>query len=379
MVAIRTTAFSNNGSVSLDNVSTDSASLDESKPKSTSADLVCLAETNLNDLLTQVFQHAAPHKAIVVFDTACELANILTQAYQRCIPDAQFIDFSKHSPEAVLTVFAGLVASDLVVLVQSTNFRLEAFRIRVELFKRGLKVIEHPHLSRMIGEEVRYYIDALAYDADYYRGVGYGLKAIIDQAQSGCLDSGGEHFPDARLVFGSAFESAKLNVGDYSEMQNIGGQFPIGEVFTEALDLEAVNGRVRIFAFGDTQYKVNRPAKAITLIVEKGQVTATEDSTPEFDAVLANIRADEQVVWLREIGFGLNRAFSKDRSVSDIGSFERMCGVHLSLGAKHGVYGKPNFKRGDGKYHIDVFAVTEQVTLDKQVIYRDGAWCVALE
>jgi leucyl aminopeptidase (aminopeptidase T) len=150
-------------------------------------------------------------------------------------------------------------------------------------------------------------------------------------------------------------------------------------VFTEALDLESVHGRVRIFAFGDTHYRVNRPARPITLIIEKGQVVTTEDSTPEFDAVLANIRADEQVVWLREIGFGLNRAFSKDRSVSDIGSFERMCGVHLSLGAKHGVYGKPNFKRGDGKYHIDVFAVTEQVTLDKQVIYRDGAWCAALE
>lgn len=339
-------------------------------------DLICLAAKNINDILTQIFQHAAPHKAVVVFDTACELACILRHAYQRYLPEAQFIDFSKHSPDAVLAVFAGLAASDLVVLVQSTNFRLEAFRIRVELFKRGLKVIEHPHLSRMIGEEIAYYIDALAYDADYYRVVGAGLKVIIDQAQYGCLDSGGEQFPDARLVFGSAFESAKLNVGDYSEMQNMGGQFPIGEVFTEALALEAVNGRVRIFAFGDTQYRVNRPAKPITLIVEKGQVIATEDSTPEFDTILANIRADEQVVWLREIGFGLNRAFSKDRIVSDIGSFERMCGVHLSLGAKHGVYGKPNFKRGDGKYHIDVFAVTEQVTLDTQMVYLDGAWRV---
>ena len=369
MAVIRTTEFSNNRNESLIVVMTEVIS----------TDLVCLAEKHLSNILTQVFQHSAPHKAVVVFDTACELANILMQAYQRCMPDAQFVDFSKHSPDAVLAVFAGLTASDLVVLVQSTNFRLEAFRIRVELFKRGLKVIEHPHLSRMVGEEVSYYIDALAYDSIYYRGVGYGLKALIDQAQSGCLDSGGEQFPDARLLIGSAFESAKLNVGDYSEMQNMGGQFPIGEVFTEALDLEAVNGRVRIFAFGDTQYKVNRPAKPITLIVEKGQVVATEDSTPAFDAVLANIRADEQVVWLREIGFGLNRAFSKDRSVSDIGSFERMCGVHLSLGAKHGVYGKPNFKRGDGKYHIDVFAVTEQVTLDEQVIYRDGAWRVGIE
>jgi aminopeptidase len=335
-----------------------------------------IAEKNVNDLLNQVFHHTPQHVAVVVFDTNSELAYILTDAYRHSLPEAQFVDFAAHTPESVLSIFAALKASDLVVLVQSTNFRLEAFRIRVELFKRGLKVIEHVHLKRMQGAEVGYYIDALAYDAAYFRGAGQGLKAKIDSAKSGWLDSGGEQFPDARLVFGSTFESAKLNVGDYSDMPNIGGQFPIGEVFTEAKDLEAVNGRVRIHAFGDTTFKVNRPAKPITLIVEKGQVVDTEDSTPEFDTVLANIRADEQVVWLREIGMGLNRAFTQTRIVSDIGSYERMCGMHLSLGAKHGVYGKPNFKRGDGTYHIDVFAVTEQVALDEQVIYRDGAWLV---
>jgi aminopeptidase len=344
-----------------------------------------IAEKNIADLLSQVFHHevfhheSAPtgkHKAVVVFDTNCELASTLTDAYRHCLPDAQFIDFSTHTPEAVLKVFAVLKVSDLVVLVQSTNFRLEAFRIRVELFKRGLKVIEHVHLKRMQGPEIGYYIDALAYDAAYFRGIGHGLKTIIDNAKVGWLDSGGEQFPDARLLFGSPFESAKLNVGDYSDMPNVGGQFPIGEVFTEAKDLEAVHGRVRIHAFGDTAFKVNRPAIPITLIVEKGQVVATEDSTPEFDTVLANIRADEEVVWLREIGMGLNRAFTQTRSVSDIGSYERMCGMHLSLGAKHGIYGKPNFKRSDGKHHIDVFAVTEQVALDERVIYRDGAWVV---
>lgn len=341
--------------------------------------IVSVAEQNLKELLNHVFEHDALHKAVVVFDTGCELASTMAQAYMRCLPDAQFIDFNRHTPDAVLAVLATLEASDLVVLVQSTNFRLEAFRIRVELFKRGLKVIEHPHLSRMVGAEIAYYIDALAYDPVYFRGVGSKLKTIIDQAQSGCLDSGGSQFPDARLFIDSAFESAKLNVGDYSEMQNIGGQFPIGEVFTEARDLQAVHGRVRIFAFGDTQYRVNRPDVPITLIVEKGQVVATQDSTPQFDDVLAKIRADEQVVWLREIGLGLNRAFTRSRSVSDIGSYERMCGVHLSLGAKHGVYGKPNFKRGDGTYHIDVFVVTEQLKFDDQVIYLDGAWSVSGE
>ena len=199
-----------------------------------------IAEKNIADLLTQVFHHTSQHKAVVVFDANCELARTLTDAYRHCLPDAQFVDFATHTPEAVLGVFAALAASDLVVLVQSTNFRLEAFRIRVELFKRGLKVIEHLHLVRMQGAEVGYYIDALAYDAAYFRGVGHGLKAIIDTAKSGWLDSGGARFPDARLVFGSSFESAKLNVGDYSDMPNVGGQFPIGEVFTEAKDLEAV-------------------------------------------------------------------------------------------------------------------------------------------
>jgi aminopeptidase len=333
---------------------------------------IATATRHLSDILSFAFKHDDSHAAVVVFDTRCELALALTAAYRCALPKAQFIDFDASTPEAVLAILAPLVASDLVVLIQSTNFRMDAFRIRVELFKRELKVIEHPHLGRMPGEQVAYYIDALAYDPAYYRGVGNALKQKIDAASHGVVDSGGE-----KLIFASPFESAKLNIGDYSEMKNVGGQFPIGEVFTEAKDLLAVSGRVRIFVFGDTTFSVNQPAQPITLVVEQGQVVAALDSTPEFDQVLANIRADEGgVVWLRELGFGMNRSFTKDRTVSDIGTYERMCGIHLSLGAKHGIYGKPNFKRGDGKHHVDVFAVTEQVLLDDEVVYRDGQWVV---
>jgi aminopeptidase len=332
-------------------------------------DALDAAEKHLRDVLSLAIEHAPAHAAVVVSDTRCELAIALTMAYRRCLPDATFIDFDAVSPDAVLTAFAPLQAGDLVILVQSTNFRLEAFRIRVELFKRGLKVIEHPHLSRMPGAEALYYIESLAYDPAYYRGVGYALKARIDRARCGVVDSGGE-----RLVFDSPFESAKLNIGDYSEMNNVGGQFPIGEVFTEAQDLEAVNGRVRIFVFGDTAFRVNQPKQPITLVITKGRVTDVIDSTPDFDQVLANIRADEGEVWLRELGFGMNRAFSQARMVSDIGTYERMCGIHLSLGAKHGVYNKANIKRANARYHIDVFAVTEAVYLDDEAVYRNGAW-----
>ncbi|MBI5448035.1 MAG: hypothetical protein HY939_04840 [Gammaproteobacteria bacterium] len=325
----------------------------------------------IRDILSLAIEYTTQQMAVVVSDSRCSLAMALTEAYRHCLPAAKFIDFYATDPAEVLAVFDKLCPSDLVVLIQSSSFRLDAFRLRIELFQKSLKVIEHPHLARMPGLQGIYYIDSLAYDPAYFRGVGNALKKHIDSASYGVVDSGGEY-----LVFGSRFESAKLNVGDYSDMKNIGGQFPIGEVFTEAQDLEAVAGRVRIFIFGDTSFTVNKPDKPITLVVTKGRVTDVIDSTPEFDRVLANIRADEGEVWLRELGFGMNRAFSPDRIVDDIGTYERMCGIHLSLGAKHGVYKKSNFRRADVKHHVDVFAVTQRVYLDDILVYEKGAWRV---
>lgn len=350
---------------------TDNEAVSERPCSAIPASSIAAAEQHVRNILSIAIEHTSAHAAIVVSDARCALAVALTEVYRHNLPDATFIDFDAVTPESILASLATLAQADLVVLIQSTSFRLDAFRIRVELFKRFVKVIEHPHLSRMRDDEALYYLDSLAYDPAYYRIVGNALKERIDRAACGRIDSGGEE-----LIFGSPFESAKLNVGDYSGMKNIGGQFPIGEVFTEACDLEAVNGRVRIFVFGDTSFAVNKPDKPITLVICKGRVTDVVDTTPEFEKVLANIRADEGEVWLRELGFGMNRAFSKDRFVSDIGTYERMCGIHLSLGAKHGVYNKPNFRRSVVRHHVDVFAVTEAVYLDDDVVYRDGAWQV---
>ena len=330
-----------------------------------------VAASNVADLLALAICHRPDEPALVVCDKRSWLNVVLTEAYRRALPQADVIDFDEVTPDTVLAAFAQLPAGSLVVLIQSTSFRLEAFRIRIELFKRGLKVIEHVHLSRMPGVQGLHYIASLAYDPAYYRGVGHALKARIDRARHGMLESGGE-----QLVFASPFESAKLNIGDYSGMNNIGGQFPLGEVFTEAQDLEAVNGRVRIFVFGDTHFMVNRPESPITLIIEKGRVTGTENATPAFLDMLDIIRAHEGDVWVRELGFGMNRAFSRELLVNDIGTYERMCGIHLSLGAKHGVYTKPQFKRKDARYHVDIFAVTEAVYLDDERVYQNGAWQV---
>lgn len=334
--------------------------------------LILTTQQHLSTLLREAFHHSDKENAVVVYDTRCLIATVLMEGYKRALPHAQLIDFDAHQPEEIRTLLEALNPSDLVVLIQSTNFRLDAFRLRVELFKLKLKVIEHPHLSRMSDDEASFFIDSLAYDKEYYRHVGRTLQSKINQAPMGVLDSDGE-----LLIYGSPFESAKVNIGDYTGLPNWGGQFPLGEVFTEAQDLRAVHGRVKIYCFGDVTYKINTPEIPITLIIEKGQVVGCENSTPAFDLILSNIRRDEGgVVWIRELGFGLNRAFSKTRTVADTGTYERMCGVHISLGAKHGTYGKPGFKRRDGLYHVDVFADTHTFSLGDEVVYRNGAWVV---
>jgi aminopeptidase len=336
------------------------------------------ATRHVDDILRLAIEHlpdgeagGAEAEALIIADARCDLARILGQAYAAVLPKAHYLDFDAYPQEAVLEALAQLKSGDLAVLVQSTHFRLAAFRLRVELFKRGIKVIEHLHLERMVGDEVDAYIDALAYDPDYLRKTGQALKARIDRAEGLVLDTGA-----AQLVYAGGFESAKLNVGDYRGMTNVGGLFPIGEVFTEARDLTAVGGRLRIFAFADTEFKMARIDTPITLIIEAGRVVAAENSVPGFDGVLRRIREDEGEVWVRELGFGLNRAFSPTRMVSDVGTYERMCGVHFSLGAKHAVYEKPGFKRKATKHHVDVFAATESVLCDGESLFVDGRWVV---
>ena len=121
------------------------------------------AERHVRDILTHAVKHT-DRRAVLVADERSYLSRTLARAYRACLPDALYVDFDAVGPEQVLQSFDDLQAGDLVVLVQSSSFRLGPFRIRVELFKRGLKVIEHPHLGRMPESEHDIYVDALAYD-----------------------------------------------------------------------------------------------------------------------------------------------------------------------------------------------------------------------
>lgn len=233
-------------------------------------------------------------------------------------------------------------------------------------------MIEHPHLERVRDDEVEAYLDSLAYDPAYYRTLGPALKARIDRAGQILLSGNGR-----QLEYRGPFEKARLNIGDYAGMASVGGQFPIGEVFTEPKDLESVNGEIGLFAFGDRDFSVNVPLEPIVVRITRGELVDSSGAPDSFRTVLEEIRQAEGRVWLRELGFGLNRAFTRSRRVSDVGSYERMCGVHLSLGAKHAIFPKAGFHKKQAKFHVDVFAAADEVEIDGQIVYRDGAYDVA--
>ena len=333
--------------------------------------LARIASENVSTIVEHVFAVTKAEKSLIVFDRQCELAKILAGAYQTALPGATVVEFAEDKAPEILAIIESLKAGDFVALIQSSSFRLNEFRLRVELFKKGLKVVEHPHLDRMKSEaDIATYIDSLAYDSAYYRTVGRALKTAIDRAQKIVVESDG-----SVLEYLGPFEDAKLNIGDYTGMNNAGGQFPIGEVFTEPKDIANVNGTAKIFAFGDNQFRLNIPAEPIELFIIGGRIDHVENSTPEFDAVLEEIREGDEAV-VRELGLGMNKAYTRARTVPDVGSYERMCGVHMSLGGKHAIYAKEGFSRKHSRFHVDVFVKVDRVLIDGKTIFENQQYVV---
>ncbi len=332
---------------------------------------VSTAAGHIRRILTNSIQRAPEARVLVVIDRQSGLAEIMADAYREAIPDAQFINFDEVEQATILREIDKLSPGDVVALVQTTSFRLNEFRLRLELFKRKLKTIEHVHLGRMPQGEWATWVNALSFDPHTDGERGRKLKKILDEGSRIEVDCGG-----SILIWEGGMEAAKLNIGDYTGMENIGGTFPIGEVFTEARDLAKVNGELKIYAFADADFLVRFYEPPFTATVRDGLIEAGEDAPESFKAVLEKIKADERPL-VREFGLGLNQAISRQNPVIDITAFERVNGLHMSLGEKHGVYKKPGFVPHHTKYHVDVFPAVDKITVDNQVIFDKGAFLVA--
>lgn len=328
-------------------------------------DLVVLARTHIEEILRDAI--LLDGEALVIFDDEAPLTRTITEAYQAALPHARFLNIANLTKETAMEQFRAMKPGDLVVLVQSGNFRLDDFRIRIFLFQQGLKAIEHTHLDRFPAEEHETYINSLHYDKNYYHPMGHGVREKLRRAQTAEV-----RCADTVLRYEGGFEDPKLNIGDYREMTNVGGTFPIGEVFTEPLDLARVNGEVRIYAFAGMDFKV-RMYEPFKVTIKDGILSPQEGAPQPFLDLIELIEKDEPV-YVREMGLGMNNAISREHMLSDITAFERITGLHLSLGAKHSIYAKPGFGKKEGRYHIDVFVDTKEILLDGEPVFKDGTY-----
>lgn len=319
--------------------------------------LVQKASGYVKNIMEKSIKRQPSEAVMVVFDRQSGLASVMADAYKEAIPDAEFVDFDQNKPEEILAKINALKPRDIVVLVQSTSFRLNEFRLRIELFNRKLKTVEHLHLNRMPEEQWETWINALAFDPVADGKQARDIKAKLDTAKTVEIQCG-----DKRLIWSAGMEECKLNIGDYEGMENIGGTFPIGEVFTESRDLSQVNGEFKIYAFAGDDFRVEF-FEPFTAIVKDGMIEPGPDAPEQFVQVIQKIKDNERAI-VREFGVGLNRAITREHPLNDITAFERIHGLHMSLGEKHGVYKKPGFQQQKTRFHVDVFPYFDQVLVD---------------
>lgn len=333
-------------------------------------ELLLLAQKSVSEIVLDAIEHTDQTTMLVIFDTKCELARVLSDAYQAEFPEATFLDYYSLEKQQVLDALEKCNAGDLVVLVQSEDFRLSEFRIRLHLFERDIKVVDHRHLLRNNSTAHKTYIQALGYDKEWYRGTGRALERRLNDTNTLEVKCGSE-----TLTVLGGLEEAKPNLGDYKSMKNIGGTFPIGEVFTEARNFGAVNGSLMIYAFADVNFNIEM-REPFRIDITEGIVTGWADNAPQaFVDVIEKIKTNERPL-LRELGFGLNRAITRENYLNDITAFERILGMHVSLGEKHTVYKKEGIRAKKTRFHVDVFLDVDEIVADGEVIFKDKKYIV---
>jgi aminopeptidase len=126
-----------------------------------------------------------------------------------------------------------------------------------------------------------------------------------------------------------------------------------------------------LYGYPDSNFQVVF-SEPFEVRVEKGRILHDDRHPKDFISLMNMIRESEDgEVMVRELGIGLNPEISINSPLSDVNAYERALGVHLSLGKKHGIFGKKLSKKDIQKYHIDVFLNTEYLDFSGKKIVFD--------
>ena len=328
-------------------------------------------DQNTHDILYKHLEITRETKVMIVYDTETELTKALVESYKKHLTNPVLIDFPNAQEDFIVEEVNKLEKEDLVVLVQTGSFRMSKFRWRLELFHRGLKVVEHARLGHNKEEEYQTYIDSLTCDIEENTKKAEYVTKTLEQANiltCKCKDG-------SELTIQAPFEAFKHNLGSFANQVNKGGGFPVGEVFTEPKDLSAFNGTLSVRAYPSMDHKVI-VCKPFQVRVQDGFLSYDDGAPEEFQELMKLIKTenDHGKIPMREIGFGLNKHISFEKKLSETSAFERQRGLHFSLGMKHNIYRKKVPKELNQRYHIDVYIDVQEMLADNKPFFKEGKY-----
>ncbi|QQR93096.1 MAG: hypothetical protein IPJ89_02560 [Candidatus Iainarchaeum archaeon] len=335
-------------------------------------------QSHLHEMVFSLFKVKSKQNVVIIHDQQSPLSKIVTQGYRDALKEhgstlTHFWDFDAFTSEQLIEKINALKEGDLVVLVQSSSFRVSVYRWRLELFARKLKVIEHMRLSYMKESEFPTYIHSLKNDSPYYVKATEKIANLLRKSKHIKV----ECMQGSILEIHSEMEEPITNTGVYEEGENWGGGFPIGEIFSEPKDITKWSGAVEVFAYPGEDHKMVFTPKPFIIHLKEGHVEVEKCSFPKDFLPLIRMMESENKdgkIPIREFGMGLNRALSKQHPLTEATAWERVNGLHLSLGMKHGVYQKKFNKNKEiqQRYHIDIYPDVKRIWIAEELVYDKG-------
>ncbi|HID91652.1 TPA: hypothetical protein EYP45_00825 [Candidatus Peregrinibacteria bacterium] len=328
-----------------------------------------LTTTEINQIVSDsIFKQfgVKDEHLVVLYDLDSPLSKIMTQAHKDILanrnPEKTII--REYQPEdnlELVEMLSNLPEQSSVILIQSTSFRMDKFRIRLHLYNKNMGCMEHSHLGYYGPEQENTWLNALTYKAEEYAEIGGKIKDLMDNYDEIKIYSGDTINPDI-LTF-PEMEEAKINDGRFYQQKNRGGSSICGEIFSESKDLKSVNGKLNICCYPNSEFRIVQ-CEPFSVTIKNGILTKWDDNAPQefIDNIVTRIlesETDEEgnpEVMIREAGFGLNPFISMKNPLSFVSVFERQAGFHISLGKKHAIYRSKFGKEIVQRYHMDIFS-----------------------
>jgi len=307
-------------------------------------------------------------KVVLIYDIDSILSRLISNWYIKNLENysnSEIIEYNSMTAIDLKEKILSLEAFSTVIMVESTNFRLEEFRIRMSLQHRNIAWIEHNHLIYIKEHETKTYLEAISYQTPYFQAVSDNLKSKVENGDTIKIISSNWSI----LILEWWFEEMKQNTWNFP-LNNRYWTLPMWENFSEVKDFSKVNGEIYVKAYPWEDLQVIICKEPFKIEIKESIITCDRENIPEsFLYIIDKIINSEWEVMMRELGFWLNKAITFEKTLSDVNAFERISGFHLSLWKKHNIYRKKIPKDIVQRFHIDIFPDVAQIYIDNELIF----------